>query len=89
MHQIESYLNKINIQRSLNVEEQNSCGRMANVGIFLKSLTHSKSPGIDGLPGEFYKLFSRSSAKSAKAKTCYVQGRSVCQNIRLGQDVIA
>ena len=59
------------------------------LGCFFKSLKHSKSASIDGLPGEFYKLFSRSSAKSANPKTCYVQGSSICQNIRLVQDAIA
>ena len=58
--QIESYLNKINIQRSLNAEEQNSGEGMvtcAECWDVVKSLKRNKSPGIDGLPGEFYKVF--------------------------------
>ena len=122
----------------------------------VKSLKHNKSPGIDGLPGEFYKVFfplvgeflvdvynesiskgelcesQKSSVLSlifkkggrcllknnrpislsttdykilvhilasrikpilpniiSESRTGYVQGRSICQNIRLVQDVIA
>ena len=158
-HQIESYLNKINIQRSLNAEEQNSCEGMvtcAECWDVVKSLKHNKSPGIDGLPGEFYKVFfplvgefledvynesiskgelCESQKRSVlslifkkgdrcllknyrpislsttdykilahilasrikpilpniinESQTGYVQGRSICQNIRLVQDVIA
>ena len=55
-HQIESYLNKINIQRSLNAEEHNSCEGMvtcAECWNVVKSFKHNKLPGIDGLPVEF------------------------------------
>ena len=48
-----SYLNKINMQRSLNAEEQNSCEGMvtcAECWEVVKSLKHNTSPGIDGLP---------------------------------------
>ena len=61
--QIESYLkkyHKINIQRSLNAEEQNSGEGMvtcAECWDVVKSLKRNKSPGIDGLPSEFYKVF--------------------------------
>ena len=60
MHEIDNYLNTINIPRSLNESEKNSCEKNISrdeIQSAVNNLKRNKSPGLDGLTPDFYKHF--------------------------------